>query len=206
MNDDLKKIKEIDAESIATWLESNKNKLPNVEKLIVKLRRNKGHEGHTVHGKLIKNIVESGSFTITDIENNADGFDIDVQLDNSINIQVQYGASVAWYNSERGFVSELGGVKTDWDKDEQKIFSKLKQLPNTGLGILFQFAYGTGSHILPEWKDNLPDNKVIVLAHMETDGKKTYGVADIFCSENFQDIDKVQKIVDAIGFTVRGVF
>ena len=49
-------------------------------------------------------------------------------------------------------------------------------------------------------------NKVVVLAHIETDEIKTWGVADIHCSEKFQDIDKVIKVVNAAGFSVRGVF
>jgi hypothetical protein len=203
MSSENKEFIEKNAESIANWLESKKDEIPNVEKLIVKLRKNKGQEGHTVHAQIIKQIHNSNQFQITDVENNSGKYDVDIQLDNSINIQVQYGASVSWYNSEQGKVSELGGVENDWDKDKEVIFSKINQLPDTGTGIMFQFARGMGSVVLPEWVNKIPKNKVLVLSHLEQVGEKIVGVADIFYSDNFQDIELVKKVVESAGFIVR---
>lgn len=190
-------------EEILNWLTSKKDKIPHVEKLIKKLRNGKEQEGHFVHALILRNIFESKKFPITDVEDDDGNYDIDIELDNSINIQVHYGASTAWYNSERGNVSSLGGVPRDWDKDKEVILKKINQLPTKDLGILFQVSRGTGMMILPEWIDELPNNKVIVLTHYEQRGV-IMGVAEVYCSKEFEKEKKVTKIIQAAGYSVKG--
>jgi hypothetical protein len=112
------------------YFEKNKARIPNIERL-VKILKSDTKPGHIVHAEFVKRLFEGGIFKVTDIEVKAKGIDVDIKLEHDINLQIWHGASVSAHNVLKGKISALGGVETDWAKDELKIEEKLNQLPES---------------------------------------------------------------------------
>jgi len=95
-------------------------------------------------------------------------------------------------------VSHLGGVKTDWDKDEEKIKKKLMQLPNSKPGFLIRYNPNM-DFFLPEWEDVIEDNKAII----EFYRNGIQNEACLYCSNGFKHTELAYKIALALGFRIR---
>ena len=192
------------AECIANWLES-KNDIPNAHKLIAKLKGSSVDDGHVVHAFLIKTIYENGKYKITDVEKTIpeSDIDIDIELNGSINIQVHHGASFDAHRINCGDMTDLGGVPTDWSIDKRTLCNKLSQLPDTGLGIVFNVARHMGFTTGVDWEDEIPDNKVIVLTHQEKIGNDIYGMASMYFSKKFTYKDEVYNVITAAGYNCK---
>lgn len=197
------------------WLEENSSNIPNCEKLIGLLKSDK-KAGHIIHAEFVKRFVEGGKFRVTNVEKK-NRHDVDIELNNSINIQVWHGASVSTHNIKKNLENEKpekrvingkeinikqwgGGVETNWNKDEEKINEKLKQLPDIGLGLLICYNYHLGIFVLPEWEDNIPVNKVIAELFHVNYGKDIQNEARLYHSKDFKDSDLVKEILFSLGF------
>ncbi len=201
---------------LAQYLEQHKSEIPNCDKLVQKLQGNQ-QEGHLVHAEFVKKFYDNGTYQITDIEVKDGTHDIDIQLNGTINVQVWHGQSTAGHIIERVFdpdekkrqislgnVSPLGGVKTDWDHDEQVLFRKLNQLPNDRLGIVLLHERFTGFTLLPDWMPKIPENKCVIKFLNEVHDWKIYGVAIVYHSDCFQHLEEIKKIIDSLGYNFKG--
>jgi hypothetical protein len=180
----------------------HKNDIPNIDRL-TKILKSDPKPGHLVHAECVKRFFESKVFKITDIEVKNTNTDVDIELNGSINIQVWHGASVSTHNIVRGKVSNLGGVKTDYDKDEEKIKKKLIQLPDTKPGFLICYNYHMGIVVLPEWENAIKDNKAIIELFHSYYGNGIQNEAWLYCSNGFKHIRLADKIALALGFGIR---
>lgn len=188
------------------YFNKHKNEIPNIERLIQKLETDE-KRGHIIHADCIKKLFEDKNFEITDVESNKNGFDIDIELNNNINLQIWHGASVSTHKVIEGKVSERGGVPTDWVKDEQKIFEKLNQLPharyklnqlpNDNFGLLICYYYHLGITILPEMLAKIPENKAIAELFPYTNE------CHLYYNPNFIYLETAKQIVTSLGFTVK---
>lgn len=180
------------------YFEKNKASIPNIERLVKILKSDK-KPGHIVHAEFVKRLFEGGIFKVTDIEVKAHGTDVDIKL-NDINLQIWHGASVSVYNVLKGKTSALGGVETDWAKDELKIKEKLNQLPIKEFGLLICYDFHMGIVLLPEWIDNIPDNKAICeLFHTKHEGT-IQNEARLYYSSTFKYSSLAEKVISALGF------
>ncbi|KAF6247106.1 hypothetical protein C6990_05345 [Nitrosopumilus sp. b3] len=196
-------------EQLAAWLEDNKNKIPNSEILIHKLRKDQ-QLGHLVNAEFVKRFHDNGTYKVTDVELSTGNHDIDIELDNKINVQTWHGASVASHNIKRGKVGRLGGVPDDWDKNESVLKKKLGQLPNDKLGVLLLLQSHTGFTFLPEWhRDIIPKNKCVISLHAESWEPfiaGTFPIAEIHINKDFQNMNEAKKIISAIGYNYKATF
>jgi hypothetical protein len=183
-------------------LRLNKGKAPHVDRLITILQRDP-KPGHLFHAESIKRFIESGKFVVTDIEKKGKGFDVDIQLNGHINLQIWHGASVSTYNIEKGKVSSLGGVETDWDKDLQKIKSKLSQLPETGVGFLICYDYKFGIVLLPEWTNEIPPNKALAELQVVDYGRGPQGESSLYFSDKFNNLQLAKEVLLDLGYPVK---
>jgi hypothetical protein len=183
------------------WLRQNGGKVPNAYKLITMLDRDP-KPGHLFHAESIKRLVEN-RFLVTDIEAKGKGLDVDIQLNGGINLQIWHGASVSTHNIEKGKVSSMGGVETDWTKDWKKIKSKLDQLPNEGFGLLICYDYKFGIVPLPEWADEIPPNKALAELQAVDYGNGPRGESILYCSEDFKYIQLAKDILLALGYPIK---
>jgi len=181
------------------YFERNTARIPNIERLVKILKSDK-NPGHIVHAEFVKRFFEGGVFKITDIEVKCKGIDVDIELEHDINLQIWHGASVSTHNIIKGKRSALGGVETDWVKDELKIKEKLNQLPNKEFGLLICYNFHIGIVLLPECINNIPDNKAIgELFHTKCDG--TYqNEARLYYSSTFKYPSLAEKVISALGF------
>ncbi|MBU2565336.1 MAG: hypothetical protein KJ655_03670, partial [Candidatus Thermoplasmatota archaeon] len=115
------KIKQITRKELISFLKGNLSSIPDTHKLIHKLNQKKPNDGDLVHAWLIERIYYSNQFEITGVELTGTNYDVDIELDNKINIQVWYGAS---YGSHRlleindiKVKSFSGGIKTNLEGD-----------------------------------------------------------------------------------------
>lgn len=200
-----KSLLEEKCDKLADWLEHNANQVPRIDKLVNKIRHNKS-EGHLVHGNIVKRLLEDGRYKITNVEFDGNGHDVDIELDGHINIQVWHGASTSTYNILRGKnISEYGGVQVDWEKDEQKIMSKLAQLPDNEPGILLCYYNHLGIHVLPEWIEKFSDEKVLVeMFHVDY----MVGISSeaiVHHSPDFKHLQLTKDVLSALGFGVKEI-
>lgn len=184
------------------WLKLNQSKVPHADRLITILQRDP-KTGHLFHAESIKRLAEDGTFSVTDVEVKGKGFDIDIQLNGWINLQIWHGASVSTHNIEKAKVSSIGGVETDWDKDEEKIRSKLDQLPNEGFGLLICYDYKFGIVLLPEWTDEIPSNKALAELQVVDYGYGPQGESILYCSQKFGYVQLAKDVLLALGYPVK---
>ncbi|GBE18020.1 hypothetical protein BMS3Abin16_00608 [archaeon BMS3Abin16] len=188
-----------------TFFEHNKISIPNIELLINKLKNDR-KDGHIVHAVFVRRFFEGSDFEVTDIEKH-NGYDVDIELDNYINIQVWHGGSVASHNISRMMANSVevsGGVPTDWDKDKKVIFKKLGQLPDNEPGFVICYHSGIGISFLPEWYPKIDDNKAVIGCHLERYGLNVdvYEMAKIYACDNFKHGPLAIKICNALGFNL----
>lgn len=187
-----------------TYFENNKNRIPNIDRLIKRLKRNSPDE--IVHAETVKRLFEGGKFRVTDIEvTNKVGnrnTDVDIELNNNINLQIWHGASVSTYNIMKG---ETGGVRTDWNKDKEIIEKKLKQLPDNEFGLLICYDRYLGINVLPEWIEKIPDNKAIAELYHVDYGGGIRNEAMLYHSDNFRYFDLSKEILLALGYPVKAI-
>jgi len=196
------------------YFEELKGEIPGIEKLINKLRKERNKEGHLVHAWLVKKIHESRKFTITAVEKNFNGYDIDIELDNAICIQVWHGASTGFYelmgnlkqaeekivkinNREVKVRSWGGGVRVDWEKDKNKILDKFNQLPPQNIGFVLCYNRGSGICVLPEWLKDFPDNKALIEVQLEKNGSD-YSYRIFKWHNSKFPIDLLNKLIESI--------
>lgn len=192
-------------DAAAVWFEHTR--IPHAERMIQKLRDNPT-DGHLWHATVARQLYEDGTYTITDLEASSGAHDVDIQLNNAINIQVWYGQNVHGHviekqftesgrahNAKNNYVTRLGGTHTDWDKDREAMFKKLSQLPDDKLGIVLLSAKFIDFHALPEWCDDVPNNKCVVNTMRSL-------VAVPCCSRDFQRKHEVRKIAGILGYEV----
>lgn len=186
-----------------------KTHIPNKDRLIQKLRA-EPTQGHCIHTEFVMRFHEDGTYRVTDVENTGVGYDVDIELDQKINIQVWAGASVAAHNGNLGKVSELGGVFDDWEQNASVLKKKLAQLPNDKLGILLLHQSETGFEFLPEWHgDIIPSNKCVLelnTENLEPLVMDKYQMVTIRMNKDFKNIDEVKRIISAIGYNYKGAF
>ena len=194
------------------WCRQHINEIPNLGGLLHNLTENR-QLGHGVHAELVKRIHESGEYTITGVENSTGNYDIDIELDGKINIQVWFGQNTAGHIMESQFSSDgqrrnaklenitpLGGVRTDWTKDEQVLIKKLDQLPNDKFSVLLAVPRFIGLTFLPEWWENIPNSKCVIKSRTPLDCQHKGEQAVIYYSDNFPYMDEAKKIIKAVGF------
>ncbi|MCZ2845383.1 MAG: hypothetical protein O2U61_02635 [Candidatus Bathyarchaeota archaeon] len=184
------------------YFNRHKNEIPNIGRLIQKLEKDK-KPGHIVHAYCIKKLFEDKNFQITDVELKKNGFDIDIEINNSINIQIWHGASASSYKILNGEISKLGGVEINWDDDKQNIFDKLNQLPNDNFGLLICFDYNLGINILPEWLTKIPKNKAIAELFYTDYGQGRTNECHLYHNTNFKYLEQAKQIVTSLGFPVK---
>ena len=72
------------------WTKKNSTCVPNLDRLYNKMAT-EGADGHYVHACYVRRLHACGRYRITDIEATTDEYDVDIQLDGRINIQVWHG-------------------------------------------------------------------------------------------------------------------
>ena len=189
------------------YFENNKNKIPNIDRLIMRLKGNS--PGDIVHAEFVKRFFEGDKFRVTDVEVtnnvNARTTDVDIELNHNINLQVWYGASVSTHNISKGKISPLGGVETDWAKDREVIEKKLKQLPDDEFGLLICYDRHLGINVLSEWEEKIPDNKAIAKLYRINYGYGIQNEAVLYQSDNFRHFDLAREILLALGFPIKEI-
>ncbi|HEX5358718.1 MAG TPA: hypothetical protein VFW99_02255 [Candidatus Nitrosotalea sp.] len=201
---------------LASWFERHGKEIPNIDRLILKLRKDQ-QVGHLVNAEFVKRFHEDPIYAITDVESSDGTYDVDIQLDNRINIQTWHGQSTAGHLIEHAFeprdkawggregnISPRGGVKTDWDTDENVLFRKLNQLPNDKLGIVLLHERFIGFTFLPEWMQKIPQNKCVIKFFNEIHDSQVYGVAVSYYSDKFQFLDEIKQIISSLGYNFKG--
>lgn len=212
--EDLKKM-----EDLAKWFEEHKTEIPNSDRIIHKLRSDK-QLGHLVNAAFAKQFHEDGTYKVTDIEASNGIHDVDIQLDSRINIQTWHGQSTAGHiiesqfdskgrdrNMQLGNISLLGGVKTDWDKDCQVMSKKLKQLPDDKFGVVLLLHRFVGVTVLPEWWEEIPDNKCVIKlfdVSYDQSNEVKYGIAIVYHSNSFRYLEETKKIISVLGYNFDG--
>ena len=226
-------------ELMGSWLESRVADIPNVKKLI-KILRSNPKEDHLIHAQFIKLFFNDGTYKITDVEKKSNGkpsTDVDIELDNTINIQVYHGTTptnnfilnqddpetINRYleslniKSDGILISPSGGVPASEDNNEKPLFKKLSQIPNDKLGIVFLMTKAFEYHLLPESCNKIPKNKCVIIfncskfnnllqayEYLNCDFENIEGIATVFCSEDFQHIEEIKKIIKILGFEYGG--
>jgi len=190
------------------YFENNKDRIPNIDRLISRLKRNSPDE--IVHAETVKRLFEGGKFRVTDIEvTNKVGnrnTDVDIELNNNINLQIWHGASVSTHNIIlKRKTSPWGGVETDWDKDEEIIERKLKQLPDNEFCLLICYDRHLGINVLSEWEEKIPDNKAIAKLYRINYGYGIQNEAVLYHSDNFRHFDLAREILLALGFPIKEI-
>ena len=187
------------------YFENNKDKILNIDRLIMRLKGNR--PGDIVHADFVKRFFEGDKFRVTDVEVtnnvNARTTDVDIELNHNINLQVWHGASVSTHNILKGKISPLGGVETDWDKDKEVIERKLKQLPDNEFGLLICYNRYCGINVLPEWEEEIPDNKAIAELYHVNYGYGIQNETILYHSDNFRYFDLAREILLALGFPIK---
>lgn len=164
-------------------------------------------DGHYFHALCVRSLDECGRYKITDIEVTTAKHDVDIQLDDRINIQVCFCMNTAGHVMDAslhpgtpeskstikrlGSPTEQGGVPTDFDHDEEKIFRKLEQLPDDALGILLLHGDPI-PHFVPIPPDKLPANKCIISTSSVTH-------AQLHCSPAFQHREDADGVAYCFG-------
>ena len=184
----------------AKWLDSNKTRIPNADRLTRKLRA-ETNEGHVVHAEVLKRFFEDKSFEIIDVELHVGNHDIDIQLKGPINIQVWHGASTSSHEIAGRPVS--GGVKTDWEKDEAKLHEKLDQLPENDPGFVVCYDRHLGILPLPEWYVDFPENRAIIEWYHVDYGQGPISEARLHSNPNFKYHDIAKKIASSLGLSLK---
>lgn len=157
------------------WAKDNMGSVPNLDRLYNKMVR-EGTDGHYVHAYYVRILHDCRRYKITNIEVTEGGHDIDIQLDGWINIQVWYGMNTFMYalkamlepNTPKskailkrlGGLTGQGGIPVGLDHDEEKMLTKMAQLPDGTLGILLlhgdQLVWPTVD------EEDIPTNKCII--------------------------------------------
>ena len=205
-------------EQLADWFEEHQSEIPNCDRLIHKLRKNQ-QLGHLVNAEFTKRFHEDGAYKVTDVEASDGTHDVDIQLDDRINIQTWHGQNTAGHiiesqfdhkgrerNIRLGNISSLGGVKTDWDKDCEVMSKKLKQLPDDKLGIVLLLDRFVGVTVLPEWWQEIPDNKCVIKLNFtsyDAGFQNVYGEAIVYHSNNFQQMEEAKRVIASLGFNFK---
>lgn len=191
---------------IRDWTKENQGRIPNLDRLCKKLVDN-APDGHYFHAHCVRRLDECGRYKITDIEVTTAKHDVDIQLDGRINIQAHLGMNTGGHvmdaslhpgtpksesiTKRLGSPTEQGGVPTNFDHDEKKIFRKLDQLPDDALGILL--VHGDPiPYFVPIPPAELPANKCII---------STYNVicAQLHCSPAFQHREDADGVAYCFG-------
>lgn len=183
------------------FFENHKNDIPNIDRLI-KILKSDQKPGHLVHAECVERFFKSNVFKITDIEVKNNNIDVDIELDGNINIQIWHGASTSTHNIRKRKVSNFGGIETDWNKDKEKIKKKLMQLPNDKPGFLLCYNYHIGIVVLPEWENEIEDNKAIIELFHSDYGNGIQNEARLY-SKGFALNNLADKIALALGFKIR---
>lgn len=213
--DDIEKMKKL-----ASWLQQHKDEIPNSDRLIHKLKHNQ-QLGHLVNAEFVKRFHEDGSYKITDVEASDGTHDVDIELDGTINVQTWHGQSTAGHimysqfdkngkerNTRLGNISDLGGVKTDWDKDCKVMVKKLNQLPDDKFGIVLLLDKFVGVTVLQEWWQEIPENKCVIklnFSSYDAGFQNSYGEAVVYHSDNFTSLEEAKKIINSLGFSFKAV-
>ena len=172
-------------QSIMNWLEDKKSEMPGSQKLLKNIRHGET-PGHIIHAEFLKLIYNTKKYKITAVEKNYEknekSFDVDIELDNSINIQVWYATGLLnnlIMNQEDSktqtkyrdklklsehipIVSEYGDTYHSWENQQKEIMKKNNQLPNDKLGIVWLISQSLEYAILPDFFDHVPKNKCVV--------------------------------------------
>lgn len=166
---------EVQRKETLRWVEDNMDSVPNLDRLRDKMV-SEGYDGHYVHAYYVRMLHDSRRYKITNIEVTEGEHDIDIQLDGWINIQVWHGMNTFMYalkamlepNTPKskaifkhlGGLTGQGGIPVGLDHDEEKMLSKLAQLPDDMLGILLlhgdQLVWPTVAD------EDIPTNKCII--------------------------------------------
>jgi len=209
-----------EGEQMVKFLNSLKHYVPGVDKLIGKISNERNWKNHLVHAEFVKRIFEMGGFKITKVENNFNengkSYDVDIELNDSINIQVWNGASISnnkinnmkfGYDS-KGFIFHYTG---DDLKEDRRVFTKklMKQLPDNNLGILINLENQSGT-IDPEYlidKSEMPYNKIFIklyhrLLDSNINGPK-FPEAEVFHSDKFKEMEIVKEIINQLSYTLK---
>ncbi|HLD57036.1 MAG TPA: hypothetical protein VJA47_01945 [archaeon] len=182
------------------FLEKNGNKIPNINALLTKLKKDPSIE-HIVHADFVKRFVEDGRFQITGVEISTGIHDIDIQLDNSISIQVWHGASTHNHNIERGKIDPKGGVQMDLQNDVRAIQKKLNQLPDDSFGLLICYNRNMGLDIFPTDEfftliNNMPKNKALAVVSYNGHNHQS----SLYHQSEFDYLSKAKDVLDALRF------
>jgi len=140
-------------------------------------------------------------------------------LNGEINIQTWHGQSTTGHiiesqfeqkdkerNIKLGNISPLGGVKIDWDKDCKVMSKKLKQLPDDKFGVVLLLDRFVGVTVLPEWWQEIPDNKCVIKLNFtsyDPGFKNVYGEAIVYHSDGFQNLEESKKIIASLSFNFK---
>ena len=192
---------------ILCWTKENQGRIPHLGRLYRKLVAESTYE-HYFHAHCVRRLDDCGRYKITDIEVTTAEHDLVVQLDGRINILVCCDMNTAGLVMDStlrpgtprskaiarhlGTPTKLGGVPTNFDYDEEKIFRKLEQLPDDALGILLihgdPFPY-----FVPFPPDKLPVNKCIITTYNITH-------AQLHCSPAFQHRKDADGVAYCLGY------
>ena len=123
-------------------------------------------------------------------------------MNHNINLQIWHGASVSTHNILKGKISTGGGVESNWDKDENVINKKLKQLPDDKFGLLICWEYHLGTFVLPEWSAKIPNNKAIAKLYHTKYGNEIQNECILYHPDNFKYFDLAKEIISALRFTI----
>ena len=69
--------------------------------------------------------------------------------------------------------------------------------------MIICFEYSIGVNILPEWVNEIPDNKAVVLMHYTKYNKEIQGEAEIYHSKKFKHLQMAKRVVSAAGFNLK---
>lgn len=91
-----------------------------------------------------------------------------------------------------GVPTELGGVPTDFDHDEDTVLRKLAQLPDDDPGILLSDGGLFGPYIMNS-PDAIPANRCII--NVESRGP----MSELHCSPMFSHREEIESVAMCLG-------
>ena len=182
----------------------------------------KGGSGFFFQAELVKNLWDSTSFSVTDVEHNykkngARNIDIDMELNDDLCIQVwsamkteglitlgEFDSNAKLLNLQKGLKTELGGLGGDPDRDWIGLEDKLNQLPDNRLGFVV-VGYPIWItihryHIEPKYCQGIPANKCVIVLDIDLKAASLTGYSTLYYHPKCTCVSTAEAFSMEIGF------
>ena len=204
-------------DDLVEWVSENLG-IKGMDKLYKQITRNDGvnydsdKDGFFFQAQITRQLARSERYDITQVEDDGGDYDIDIELDGYIQLQVWFGGNRVGYDLNRQIKKHNSlwefSSATCLPKDLSKLQDKLDRQLNKP--ILDDDAYSVKIlivmsrtllplHFLPEWSYLLKNGTIIELRGGFDEVGNLCGMATLHHSNKWWD-ETIKDIVDALGF------